>query len=200
MGGGRGHHGHSRGHGTGRARDPRPLGAEAARSSGPQLSGWPRTIGWGEFQEVSSRPAGEDENAQIHSEVIQPDRVGIERDNGRLRLAGYTVQVRLDREQSWVVTSQKTAELLAHEQRHFDITGLSARDLVSDLSAIRAANSEDLQREVTRIIQRQAQLADTLTTQYDTQTDHGRNREAQSRWDAHLNALMQSGGRLSAAR
>lgn len=108
--------------------DPKPIGAKTGGSgSGPSLTGWPRQIGWSEFRDVAARPAGEEEDAQIHTEVTQPERVDVAREEGRLRLSSYTVRVRVIRDDTWVVAAAKSDRLKAHEQGHFDITGLTAR-------------------------------------------------------------------------
>jgi len=176
----------------------RPVGKNTGRSAGPRLDGWPRSIAWSEFSEVASRPAGVNEAAQIHTEVVQPDQVGVQRENGRLRLGGYVVRVQVVSADTWVVTGQKTNELLAHEQGHFDITGLSGRDMVRDLGAIRAADTDELQREVHRIIAHYGQLSSTLSSQYDTETRNGADRAQQQRWEAHLRSCSQNGSPLSA--
>jgi len=199
-GGSGGHHRPGAAH-----RSPRPTGAPTSPPAGPTLSGWPRNISWSDFQEVGARPAGVNEAAQIKSDVTQPNRVGVVPDNGMRRLAAYTVTVSIGRDQSWVVTDQKSAALLAHEQGHFDITGLSARDLVTDLSALRAATLEGLQSEVTRLIEQQGTLAEALggtassVGQYDKETNHGSNRDAQQRWEGILRGCIQNGTRLSAS-
>jgi len=87
----------------------------------------PRTLSWGDFPEVESRPEGEDENAQIHCEIRQPDRVSIMRQRGQVRISGLTVDISVMSSDSWVVRTQKTPELLSHEQGHFDLTGLMGR-------------------------------------------------------------------------
>ena len=55
--------------------DARPIGLDASSSStadAPTLTGWPRQISWAEFEERSRRAEGEEEDAQISSEVTQP--------------------------------------------------------------------------------------------------------------------------------
>ena len=108
-----------------------PLGGDTGSSATVTLTGWPRSITWDEFTEVDSAPSGASEAAQIDSQAIQPERVELTRENGRLRVSAYTVNVRVFTDNSWVVRSQKSPTLLAHEQGHYDITGLSAYLLVA---------------------------------------------------------------------
>lgn len=179
--------------------DARPIGLDASPStaSGPTLTGWPRQVGWGEFEERSRRPDGEDEDAQISSEVTQPPEVGVTRQGGQFRLVAYEVTVSVNTGESWVVTSAKTAALLAHEQGHYDITGLTARDMVAALGRLRAPSTRGLEREVQALIRSTQALADRLTALYDTQTDHSRNADQQARWEEHLRTAAQTGRRLT---
>lgn len=181
--------------------EPKPLDAKQGDGTGPTLSGWPRRVEWREFRGRAARPEGENEDARIHTEVFQPERVGVIRERGRRRLGRYEVRVVVNGGGTWVVSDRRTDELLAHEQGHFDITGLTARDMVADLGAIRARNNTDLQRAVSRIIRRAGELARDLTRRYDSrgETNHGRNTERQRAWETHLQRCKDDGVRLSGA-
>ncbi len=172
-------------------------GSAPPATGGPHLTGWPRQITWDGFPAVSSRPAGVDEDAQIHAEVVNPENVSATREDGRWRLSAFTVRIRIIRDDSWVVTSQKTANLLAHEQGHFDITGLMGRDCAADLAALRARSADELQGEVNRILAHYRQWAQRLNDQYDDETNHSRNREAQQRWEGRIRAAAQNNTRLA---
>jgi hypothetical protein len=175
----------------------RPAGASAAASTGPTLTGWPREIAWGEFREIQRRPTGENEDAQISSSLEQPEQVHVTRSGGRFRLDAYEAVLSVVEDESWVVTSAKSDTLLAHEQGHYDITGLVARDMIRDLRGLRAASTAALGREVQAIIRRADALADRLTILYDEQTNHGRNRAKQEKWEQLLRTSIQNSTRLS---
>jgi hypothetical protein len=180
--------------------DPRPIGLDSGAGTAASLNqtGWPRTLTWSDFPEVSSRPSAADEDAQIHCEVSQPERVSVTREGGQFRVTALTVNITILREDSWVVTSQKTASLLSHEQGHYDITGLMGRDMGNEILAARARTVDGLQEQVTRIIERYRQRSQELNDLYDTQTNHSRNRDAQARWDERIRASMTNGTRFSA--
>jgi hypothetical protein len=161
------------------------------------MSGWPRNVSWDEFTELPTRPTGETENAQIHSEVDPPANVAITREGGLLRVTSLDVQVRMVSEDCWVVTGQKTADLLNHEQGHFDITGLLGRDGGNEILAARGKDRNDLQTKVTGIINKYRQRAKNWTESYDTETDHGRKPEPQKRWDDRIRNATQSGKSFS---
>lgn len=179
---------------------PNPTGTKTTRSSPGSgiISGWPRSIAWSEFSEISSRPQSIAEDAQIHSEVSSPSRLNVARENGQFRLPNYPAKLDVVRDDTWVVTGAKSDALLAHEQVHFDITGLSGRDMVREMLALRARTTDELQREVTRITQRYQELANNLTEQYDRETNHGRDTDQQRRWANHIRKCIDDDKPLSA--
>ena len=74
---------------------------------------------------------------------------------------------------------------------------MMGRDMGGEIMAARASSAGDLQTAVTAIIQRYRSLAKTMNDRYDTETNHGRNRDAQARWDARIRSSMQSGARFT---
>lgn len=178
------------------SRSPIPLGKSDGEVPGPRLSGWPRQISWNEFRDVASRPAGEKEDAQIDTQTQQPERVGVAREQGQFRLGSFMAKLIVIRDNSWVVASQKNATLLTHEQGHFDITGLVARDLVKALGALRVSTTDELQREVSRLYAAFDAWAKSLSKQYDDETNNSRNAKIQAEWEARIRTCMQQGTSL----
>lgn len=170
---------------------PGPLGLNEGGTTGPRLTGWPRQISWDEFKDVATRPAGETEDAQIDTRTLQPEQVGVAREQGQFRLGNFTVKLNVIRNNSWVVANQKSDTLLAHEQGHFDITGLVARDLVKALGALRVSTTDELQREVSRLFEAYDAWAKSLSKQYDGDTNHGRNAKSQSDWESRIRSCIQ---------
>ena len=175
---------------------PGPLGLNEGGTTGPRLTGWPRQISWDEFKDVATRPAGETEDAQIDTQTLQPERVGVTREQGQFRLGNFTVKLSVIRNNSWVVANQKSDTLLAHEQGHFDITGLVARDLAKALGALRVGTTDELQREVSRLFEAYDTWAKSLSKQYDDETGNSRNAKVQAEWEARIRTCMQQGTSL----
>jgi len=176
---------------------PIPLqGGGTAGSAGPRLTGWPHQISWDLFTEVSTRPAGEHEDAQIETRTVQPARVRVVREQGLFRLGDYEAQLTVVRSNSWVVAGRKQDALLAHEQGHFDITGLVARDLVHALAALRVSTTDELQREVSRLYEAYDTWANELSEQYDEETDHSRNTTEQANWASRIQDCIRQGTSL----
>jgi hypothetical protein len=173
-------------------------GGGGACGGAPTLRRWPRSISWREFRDIETQPPGESENAQIHSEAILDEGVTVCRDDGRLRLGRFNVRLRVTEADSWVVTSAKTDALLAHEQGHFDLAGLDARQLMHDLAALRADDATELQRLVTERIARSRTDAQALSDRYDHDTNHGINTARQALWEAAIRQAIDSGHAFTA--
>jgi hypothetical protein len=152
---------------------------------------------WGDFTELPSRPPGEIEDAQIHTEAALPDEVTVEGIGGRLRVVGVIVTLRIINGDTWVVGSQKSDSLLNHEQGHFDITGLLGHDMARQILNAKAHKLSELQQQMRRVVARSNRLAARLTEQYDGQTDHGLNEAAQRRWDDRIQSSIRSGRPLA---
>ena len=100
----------------------------------------------------------------------------------------YQVTALFDPSTSWA--KQKTsARLLAHEQLHFDITEIHARMLRKALSAIqdpRLLDNEKLGRIVNPVFEQWKKMED----QYDHETNHGLDAEAQLKWKELVAATL----------
>ena len=174
-------------------------GDNQPQAPGPGLVGWPRKIGWREFPNVKSRPPGVQEDAQISSEGAPDTNIRPQQKNGRFLIPKITVRFTVVHDDTWVVQDKKTDALLAHEQRHFDITGLIGREMGTAMLAIRAADMAELQQEVTRILEHYREQAKKLTEQYDDETEHGLKADKQRQWEKKIQDCMDNGTRLAPA-
>ena len=175
-------------------RDAQPLGTGGAGTTGPTLTGWPRDLGWSEFSDRNSRPAGESEDAQV-SVQLQGSEVTVVRENGRFRLGDSELPMAVDKADSWVVKDKKSAALLAHEQGHYDIAGLCYRDMVNALRKLREKSPARLGRAVKRVMDKHDTRGDDLSDLYDSkaETDHGQNQKRQAAWETQIGACKTSG-------
>ena len=85
------------------------------------------------------------------------------------------------------------AEILKHEQGHYDIVALLARDLFIDLMQLKAktyANQAALNVDVAPILKKYNGTSQKVIDKYDTKTesDHGENGPGQTRWNGFLNS------------
>jgi hypothetical protein len=175
---------------------PGPVGLEGESNpceGSPQLVDWPRNINWGEFEKVSARPSGIKEDAQIHAEAIIDSDMNACVRKGKGRLVSFRIRLQVTRASSWVVRGSQTDDLLSHEQGHFDLQGLSARDLMNRLSKLRASDPEELKRLVAAEFKASQKEAQAMSNRYDDETQHGLDIEAQRRWKATIQAAINSG-------
>jgi hypothetical protein len=87
------------------------------------------------------------------------------------------------------------AEILKHEQGHYDIVALTARDLFIDLMQLKAktyANQTALNTDVAPILKKYNGLAQKIIDKYDdkTESDHGENGPGQTRWNGFINSAF----------
>ncbi|MGB5984974.1 MAG: DUF922 domain-containing protein [Desulfobacterales bacterium] len=156
------------------------------------MSGFNHNVEWSEFRPVNQRPAGINEDAQI-SIRTQTFNFQTRQPRGEnCRVTGANVSIVVNRGASWVVRGYESASLLQHEQGHYDITALGTRDLYNRVLALTAARCPDINAQ-SQSLQRQIQTQITQTNRrYDTQTNHGNNASAQSRWNTSIRSAMQS--------
>jgi hypothetical protein len=172
------------------------------------MTGFPRNLTWNDFRTVGVSPSPP--RTAYVSSIYRTTGWQVALIAGVYRVRGFRVTVSLRPGQSWATSAAKQNNgLLAHEQGHYDITGLVARDLarhVLDLSTdasivdvmTQAGNTPqsrvnymtgEFQQSITRFGQRAQTLLDRLQSNgaqagiYDRQTNHGLNAAAQTRWD-----------------
>ena len=144
------------------------------------LSGLNHTVRWSEFTQKRSRPAGEEEDAYI--EVRYGYSYSSQRNGNAIRISGAVVTIAMRTRNSWSVTSQQTTDLLAHEQGHYDITAIGAREFYNELLTLSAASDTDLKQAASDLNNRYQQQINTANSNYDTQTNHSQNTQQQQQW------------------
>ena len=156
------------------------------------MCGWPRQIGWGEFQEYATRPTGVKEDAEIHSDGGGDDNMTVGRSGKQFIVTSVTVTMTVESD-SWVVKDKKSDYLLNHEQRHFDITALLWRDMSNEIMQIRARSVPALGRAANQVKSRYTPIFKQMTDRYDTETNHSLKHDVQAKWDEKISHAMTTG-------
>lgn len=78
-------------------------------------------------------------------------------------------------------TPVRRAQLLGHEQKHFDISEVFARRTVKELQTLRL--TKNYKDEITRFVNEKFKEAEAYQHLYDRETQHGENIDAQVKWD-----------------
>ncbi len=153
-------------------------------------------LDWADFPESGGTLRDHDAEAGYESEFI-PTNFTPRKIRGRAYLpATYTIRV-------WPVLqvsrgANKTSELLAHEQLHYDVGIICARALARELDGLNAADPSELLGRVNELHElHMLTRAEAIQTAYDNQTKHGKDATKQKAWE---DAMAQCLGTSSITR
>ena len=99
-------------------------------------------------------------------------------------------------EKSWmkfdkIKNKQLLQELLSHEQGHYDIALVFAGHLQKNLTAA-CFDRNNYKPQIDSLYRTVSKIYDALQVRYDTETNHGQNRETQSAWKQKIEALSRN--------
>ena len=142
-------------------------------------------VAWSNFAQRNERPPGVDEDAAIFPEMIF-SRLRMGRVGRCVSISQLDITIRLHRSHCWSVRSCQTNELLKHEQGHFDIVAIGARELHKRLMRLMVNNSRDLRNFMNDIHANFASNIESINTRYDNATNHSLNVAVQRTWDQQI--------------
>ncbi|MBL7910468.1 MAG: DUF922 domain-containing protein [Bacteroidia bacterium] len=87
---------------------------------------------------------------------------------------------------SWKKTSWINDQVLAHEQKHFDIVELYARKLRKQIKETKFTSYEDLKSKVETLYDANDKAMDKYQDLYDEETDGSMNGDKQREWEAKI--------------
>ncbi len=99
----------------------------------------------------------------------------------------YSITCNFSKVKSW--GSMRTDYILAHEQGHFDITELIARQLHESLQSYEI-NRLTFKQDITRIYNEAVKSKEAMQEAYDSETNHSRNRQKQYEWLDYIDKLL----------
>lgn len=154
------------------------------------LTGFNQPVSWQNFRTVRSRPGTIPEDAFVKAKKV----VSYSFSGSGRSYSVTTVNARIwvMRSESWVVQGAQNADLLKHEQGHYDITALGMREEASRVAEVTGRNGADISRQVNAIRTAINRKIAAANRRYDARTEHSRNRSAQQRWDASLRTAKAS--------
>jgi len=97
---------------------------------------------------------------------------------------------------SWAATQGKSADVLNHEQRHFDLNEVYARKLAARLAAphVTGATTDEvrtaLKKEINTTASAVLDMASQMQSRYDDETAHGMNAAGQASWAAKIDTWL----------
>ena len=165
------------------------------------ITGWPRQLSWWNFKKVDAVPAGFPDNSDAFTtaEFSWAGATAKNKDQ-KYYFPNVRVTVRLVQDQTWVLKDvakgPSNALVLKHEQGHYNITGLAARDLCRDLMQLEEDDPDTLKSSADSLCDYYlgvgGQVQDTYEDPVDG-TDYGNNPSAQTRWSAMISDATKSG-------
>lgn len=174
------------------------------------IEGHEETLDWRDFQgEAPAKHSGDDAQTEARFDAQYDYEWDDTHDHVGYYVDHVQVVVTLDRPTMWSVKASRTPALLKHEQGHYDIVALIARDLFNELTSWESGKSPkrfrkdtDLKSAADRLIRQAKSLAARLSGTassvgvYDVQTKHGQDAKAQESWDKALESARSKGTRL----
>lgn len=150
------------------------------------INGFSYTVSWSDFTVVQARPPGVPEDAQIHTE-IRPGKFTLGRKGRSVTITDVDIEIALVAADCWVLSSQNNNnDLLKHEQGHYDIVALNAKELYRSLVGLSAASTHALQIRATKLQKSLQRKVTKVNASYDTLTNHSRNTTTQQIWDQKI--------------
>lgn len=180
------------------------------------LHGFDYVLQWSDFKQVDTPPPGEDgedntgQAAAVRAYAsLDNVRTGIDPLRKEWHVSEADVSIQVDRERSWVLRkvvlagdSAELRALLAHEQQHYNITAIGARDLYGKLLKMKAKyDTEDAGKIATAIVMEARRNTSTVNARYDGAmkcgTNHGLQVQNQATWEHRIAKALGARGTLS---
>lgn len=154
-----------------------------------------KTLAWTDFTEKDAAPASSKLDA--FTKAKWPHSYDYAQNlNGKYVVSAKTfkVAVQMDTVSSWVVKDKESDSLLDHEQGHYNITALGARDYMNGALAFEFDTAKEMVQALTDLEQSVQSLINSVNTMYDDDpncgTDHGRKADKQTQWDLRIKSQM----------
>ena len=161
-----------------------------------------RTLTWNDFQKVNraAPPPGVIAEAAEIPVDINVAGVSVVNSSGGVRLADSvqaTVQLGRCTVSSWVFNQPQSFQtaLLKHEQGHYDLTALIARDWFLALMRLKLqvfANAQALQKALNDLDAATRKKAQPVISLYDSRTTNGTNAQEQAKWDGFIQTAFKT--------
>jgi hypothetical protein len=165
---------------------------------GSTLTGRDKTLTWADFgtPQPKPKPAPGSTAVAAHTEVVYPIVYGWASSGKSFSLAdNVTVSIRLDPGKSWVAdwvfkeAKQFQDDLLKHEQGHYDIGALLARDMFIEIMALKGqtfGSKALLDAAVNAVVNKHR--SQKVHDKYDekAESNHGLNAIQQKAWDGYF--------------
>lgn len=156
------------------------------------VEGFNTSISWSGFVKRKAPPAGVTEDAET-SARFRASTIDFQQKGNAVTVKDAPVKIFLDTKESWVVDGKQDPELLKHEQGHYDVTALAAREFYKKLFTLNGTDAQDLQAQIKELSESFKEKIDRTNERYDEQTDHSQRKAEQEKWNKAFAAEKQKG-------
>jgi hypothetical protein len=152
-----------------------------------QVIASPVQLSWSQFKEADSIPHGEDAHTDIN---FQLGNRNFRHANGQYMLAD-SLTLTVSPIVKVLKGANKTADLLSHEQGHYNIGILVGRAMARELEKLSSPNPHTLAKAASDTFDRhRLTLMPVVQKDYDTATNHSLDATQQARWDGLITAAL----------
>jgi hypothetical protein len=165
------------------------------------LQGFRTVLKWADFPKRDCAPIT---GRAAYTDPAYSTNIGLMRNGDKVVIDPDKLQVNisLDTTTSWVVKGEESDSLLAHEQGHYGITALGARDYHANLLKLEANYGPGMKSKVDALNSSVQALIGQINQMYDEDvncgTNHGKLADKQAQWELRINNLKNNAqGRLN---
>ena len=153
----------------------------------------PHGVTWSHYRVVEESPDGFDASTGYDMSA----HFSISGSAGQMTATSVNAVCTLVASDSWVVAGTKTALLLAHEQLHYVMATLVAREMETEIRGVTGADAQAVQQAVNQLIADKNARALAMGEAYDDDTEHGADAAQQAAWAARVRGWERNGNRVS---
>jgi hypothetical protein len=154
------------------------------------LTNFNKILSWYDFNRVSAIPAQSKHADAVISVTWDINAPEFMRNGNAIVVGDYTVNVFLISHNCSVLSSivggTQSDELLKHEQGHFDIMALGAREFHEKVVKLKGTDSDDLNKKIDNLKLSIGARADLADARYDSVTNHSINKAVQLIWNQKI--------------
>jgi hypothetical protein len=155
------------------------------------VNGFDATIQWSKFKQLSAKPVDKDGDAETVS-AYASSQISLARRGKGIVASSANVTIAINSHESWVVTGKTDPYLLKHEQGHYDITALAARQFYSQIMKLEVADVQAFNTAMKSINDDIKKKIESTNIRYDKQTGHSRNTTGQTTWNQKIDATKKN--------
>lgn len=134
-----------------------------------------------EWEDFKARP---DSRSNFHA--LTASTFGASTSSGKNNTVFIKITSYFIPERSWVKPGKEKAALLKHEQLHFDLCEVYARQLRQQMKEKDNWSARSFSRDFQKMTKRLLRKYERAQKKYDRKTKHGLKKEVQSEWEAEV--------------